>query len=192
MVSHTGGLPGMLSKTVLVPELNLGIVVLTNSLPGGNAFTSIPEMILDSYLEIEEHDWIKELAERAKSKGNESDSVLTSVWNTVAENQSVKVDFSNYVGTYIDNWFGEVEISEKNGKLWFTSKRSPKLNGQMLYYKATTFAVKWDYKDMEADAFAIFSLDEEGKATGIKMKGISPNMDFSFDFHDLDLKRIPD
>lgn len=62
----------------------------------------------------------------------------------------------------------------------------------MLYYKATTFAVKWDYKDMEADAFAIFSLDEEGKATGIKMKGISPNMDFSFDFHDLDLKRIPD
>lgn len=147
---------------------------------------------MDSYLEIEEHDWIKELAERAKSKGNESDSVLTSVWNTVAENQSVKVDFSNYVGTYIDNWFGEVEISEKNGKLWFTSKRSPKLNGQMLYYKATTFAVKWDYKDMEADAFAIFSLDEEGKATGIKMKGISPNMDFSFDFHDLDLKRIPD
>lgn len=99
VVSHTGGLPGMLSKTVLVPELNLGIVVLTNSLPGGNAFTSIPEMILDSYLEIEEHDWIKELAERAKSKGNESDSVLTSVWNTVAENQSVKVDFSNYVGT---------------------------------------------------------------------------------------------
>lgn len=192
VVSHTGGLPGMLSKTVLVPELNLGIVVLTNSLPGGNAYTSIPEMILDSYLEIEEHDWIKELAERGKSKGNESDSVLTSVWNTVAENQSVKVDFSNYVGTYIDNWFGEVEISEKNGKLWFTSKRSPKLNGQMLYYKATTFAVKWDYKDMEADAFAIFSLDEEGKATGIKMKGISPNMDFSFDFHDLDLKRIPD
>lgn len=34
-----------------------------------------------------------------------------------------------------------------------------------------------------------FSLDEEGKATGIKMKGISPNMDFSFDFHEFDLKR---
>ena len=35
VISHTGGLPGMLSKTILVPELNLGIVVLTNSLPGG-------------------------------------------------------------------------------------------------------------------------------------------------------------
>ena len=27
IISHTGGLPGMLSKTILVPELNLGIVV---------------------------------------------------------------------------------------------------------------------------------------------------------------------
>jgi hypothetical protein len=28
------------------------------------------------------------------------------------------------------------------------------------------------------------------KAQSIKMKGISPNIDFSFDFQDLDLKRI--
>ncbi|MFT6035954.1 MAG: hypothetical protein ACI9XJ_001530 [Marivirga sp.] len=42
---------------------------------------------------------------------------------------------------------------------------------------------------MNAEAFAIFSLNEEGKAIGIKMKGISPNIDFSFDFQDLDLKR---
>ena len=43
---------------------------------------------------------------------------------------------------------------------------------------------------MNCDAFAIFSLDEEGKAQGIKMKGISPNVDFSFDFQDLDLVRV--
>ena len=43
---------------------------------------------------------------------------------------------------------------------------------------------------MNADAFVIFSLDEEGKAQGIKMKGISPDIDFSFDFQDLDLLRI--
>jgi hypothetical protein len=43
---------------------------------------------------------------------------------------------------------------------------------------------------MECDAFATFSLDEEGNPKAIKMKGISPNIDFSFDFHDLDLKRV--
>jgi hypothetical protein len=43
---------------------------------------------------------------------------------------------------------------------------------------------------MPCDAFAMFSLDEDGKTTNIKMKGISPNIDFSFDFQDFDLKRI--
>lgn len=60
----------------------------------------------------------------------------------------------------------------------------------MSFYKANSFAIKWEYQDMNADAFAIFRLDEEGKAQSIKMKGISPEMDFSFDFQDLDLHRI--
>lgn len=60
----------------------------------------------------------------------------------------------------------------------------------MFFYKANTFAIKWQYRDMECDAFAMFTLDENGKTIGIKMKGISPNIDFSYDFQDLDLKRI--
>ena len=190
VISHTGGLPGMLSKTILVPELNLGIVVLTNSLPGGLSYYSIPEMILDSYLDIDEKDWIKEMADRAKATGSESDSVTTAVWKVVNENKSSVIDLNDYTGIYKDNWFGNVEIALKDGKLRFTSQRSPKLNGQMYFYKATTFAIKWEYADMNADAFATFSLNEEGRGMAIKMKGISPNIDFSFDFQDLDLKRV--
>ena len=43
---------------------------------------------------------------------------------------------------------------------------------------------------MNADAFAMFTVDDNGKANGFTMKGISPNIDFSFDFQDLDLIRI--
>jgi hypothetical protein len=60
----------------------------------------------------------------------------------------------------------------------------------MNFYKANSFAIKWEYQDMNADAFATFNLDEEGKAQGIKLKGISPTIDFSFDFQDLDFKRV--
>jgi hypothetical protein len=43
---------------------------------------------------------------------------------------------------------------------------------------------------MNADSYVNFSLDEQGKANSIKMKAVSPLTDFSFDFHDLDLKRV--
>ena len=43
---------------------------------------------------------------------------------------------------------------------------------------------------MNADALATFTLDQKGKAQSITMKGISEFIDFSFDFQDLDLRRI--
>ncbi|GGW21933.1 serine hydrolase [Arenibacter certesii] len=190
VVEHTGGLPGMLSRTMLIPELNVGIVVLTNTDPGAYSFSTIASTIADAYLGVDKTDWIANADKRLQESEAESDSITTAVWQTVAKPKSTKIDYSNFVGTYQDNWFGKVEVFLKNGKPWFTSYRSPKLNGEMFFYKANTFAVKWEYRDMPCDAFAMFTLDENGKAIGIKMKGISPYIDFSFDFQDLDLKRI--
>jgi hypothetical protein len=62
----------------------------------------------------------------------------------------------------------------------------------MYHYKANAFAIRWEFREMDADAFAIFSLDEEGKAVSMRMKGISPDIDFSYDFQDLDFERIGD
>jgi hypothetical protein len=96
----------------------------------------------------------------------------------------------DYVGTYEDKWFGKVEIFLRDDKLWFKSLRSPKLFGPMYFYKANAFAIKWEKRELMADAFVVFSLDEEGNAQSFRMKGISPNIDFSYDFQDLDLNRI--
>jgi len=91
---------------------------------------------------------------------------------------------------YQDAWFGDIEISNKNGKPWLTSKRSPRLNGELFPYKGNTLIVRWTDRSLDADAFVIFSTDMEGKPSGIKMNAISPLTDFSFDFQDLDFKRI--
>ena len=191
MVSHTGGIPGMLSKVVMIPDLNLGIVVLTNTESGGGpAFSAITQTILDSYLGLDKFNWVDYYYEASQKRVASSDKVTTQVWKTVEKSKSVKIDANQYIGIYKDNWFGKVEVFLNNGKLWFKSYRSPKLNGPMRYYKGNAFAIRWEYQDMNADAFAIFSLDEEGKAQSIKMKGISPDIDFSFDFHDLGLKRV--
>jgi phage-related protein len=78
----------------------------------------------------------------------------------------------------------------KDGQLLFSAKRSPKLTGVLLPYKGNTFVIKWNYRSMEADAFAMFSFDEQGKPSGLKLKPVSPLTDFSFDFQDLDFKKV--
>jgi CubicO group peptidase (beta-lactamase class C family) len=190
VLEHTGGLPGMLSRTIVIPELKAGIVVLTNASPGGYGYRTISQSILEAMLDLEKRDIIALAKKGLQMREAKGDSVVSAVWEKAASANSDHLNLDDYMGLYRDNWFGEVEIGMKAGKLWFTSRRSPKLNGQMFYYQANTFAVKWEYDQEECNAFAMFSLDENGQAIGIKMKGISPNIDFSFDFHDLDLRRV--
>ena len=190
-ISHTGGLPGMLSRTVMIPDLELGVVVLTNtSNGGGGVFQAVTKTIVDSYLGLDDNNWTDKYYEYFQNQKNIGDSVTTKVWETVKYANGDNLEVENYIGVYADNWFGKIEVFMKNNQLWFKSYRSPKLNGAMYFYKANTFAIKWEYSDMNADAFAMFNLDEEGVAKSIKIKGISPNIDFSFDFQDLDLKRV--
>lgn len=189
-LEHTGGLPGMLSSTLLIPELNAAAVVLTNSDPGGYNFWTLRASITDLLIGAEPTDWISMMKSRIEARESKGDSIVNAVWDIALKNKLDKIQTDNYLGTYRDNWFGDIKIEMKGDKLWFTSLRSPNLNGQMFYYKANTFAVKWEYQDMPCDAFAMFELNENGQAVSIKMKGISPNIDFSFDFQHLHLKRV--
>lgn len=190
-VSHTGGLPGMLSKVAMLPDRNVGVVVLTNTESGGaGVFSTVTNTILDSYMGLEDNNWLELNYKNSMNRKNEGDNVTIETWEIVKNADKSKVKPENYIGIYRDNWFGDVEVHMKDKHLWISSKRSPKLNGPLQLYKDNTFAVKWEYQDMNADAFAMFDTDGTGKAQSLKMKGISPNIDFSFDFQDLDLKRV--
>ena len=189
-VSHTGGLPGMLSKVIMIPDLKLGVVVLTNASDDGAAiFSAVTQTVVDSYLGLDDQHLVDKYAAYFKSRQENADEVTTAVWNMVEANKDNSVDVNNYIGVYEDKWFGKAEVFMKDDQLWFKAYKSPRLNGAMYFYKANTFAIKWEYRDMNADAFASFCLDENGKAKSIRLKGISPNIDFSFDFQDLDFQR---
>ncbi len=190
-VSHTGGLTGMLSKVVMIPDINLGVVVLTNaSNDGAGIFASVTQTIVDSYLGLNDNHLVTKYAAYFNRKQSKGDSVTKQVWKTVEEHKKLTIDKSRYTGIYKDSWLGKIEVYQKEGDLWFRSFRISGLTGKMYYYNANTFAIKWIDRDMEADAFALFCLDEEGEAKSIKMKGISPNIDFSYDFQDLNFKRL--
>ncbi len=191
VVSHTGDFSGMLSKVIMLPGLDLGVVVLTNSYYGGaGVFRAVSQTIVDSYLGLDDNGWTDKYLDSYLKRSGDASSEVERVWETVKTADDSQLNTKNYIGIYEDNWFGKVEVFLNDGSLWFRSFRSPKLNGPMYYYKANAYVIKWMQRDLDADAFAIFCLDEDGMAQGITMKGVSPDIDFSYDFQDLQFRRV--
>ncbi|NMH26649.1 serine hydrolase [Flavobacterium silvaticum] len=184
-VSHTGGLEGNVTQVLMIPELKLGIIVLTNQ-QSGAAFTAISNTIKDFYLGISGVDHVTEFAAKAQQRSSDADKITDAVWKTVEDNSKNKKvpDLKKFEGTFTDNWFGQVTLTLKKGKLYFASKRSHKLTGEVFFYKDNTLAVKWDHRTFDADAYLFFDGNNH-----FTMKPISPLTDFSYDFQDLDFKR---
>lgn len=191
VVTHTGGLSGVLTQVTMVPELNLGIIVFTNQ-QSSEAFSSVTSTILDSYLGVKGKDRITENKVRLDKALEEESRVISEVEKVIksAGGDLGREVLSSFCGDYKDNWLGIVKVELKGERLRFSSMRSPVLSGEMYFYKGNTFIVKWDDRSFNADAFVMFSLDNEGIPVGFTMKAVSPLTDFSYDFHDLQFSRL--
>lgn len=188
-VSHTGGLEGIVTQIVMLPQLKLGIVVLTNQQEGA-AFSAISNSIKDFYLGIPDQHWITTYEALIAKNNADADLITQKTWQIVDDHKNTKHHAHLTIqGKYLDNWLGEVSIHmNKNGKLTFASKRSPQLTGELFYYQDNTYTVKWDNRFMYADAFVYFDIQDH-QVNGFTMKPISPQTDFSFDFQDLNFKK---
>ncbi|WP_255505942.1 serine hydrolase [Mesonia sp. K4-1] len=189
-VTHTGGLLGTVTQFTLIPELDLGIVVLTNQMIG-SAFSTITNTVKDSYLGYKDRNWLEKYGKRNADWIAKNDSIKKAVYQQVKEfSTSDKVLNTNQItGTYEDAWLGKFYITEEAKNLKITSERNSELTAELLPYNTTTYVAKWKNRSFDADVFVLFSLDEYGKAQSATMKYIAPITDFSFDFGDLHLKR---
>jgi len=186
LVHHSGGILGMVSKVVLVPEENLGMVILTNQ-QSGYAFNAIYYSILNEFLGLPEKDWIA-FYNDLRLKGIEREQQrLAEVAGKVNRDSKPSLPLTAYAQTYSDNWYGDIEITEKDGKLHMQFSKTKELVGTLSHYQYNTFIVHWHDKTLEADAFVNFHLNEDGTISYATMKAVSHKTDFSFDFHDLKL-----
>ncbi len=187
VVSHTGGLPGYVSKVAMIPELKLGVAVLTNQ-ESGAAFESITFRIFDHYLGTPVYDLVAAY-EKVRTRVDAMISAAEKSANAARDNTSrPSLPLAKYAGTYTDAWYGEVMITPENGKLAIRFSPSPALVGDLEHWQYDTFIARWKDRELRADAFVTFALNPDGSIDQVKMQAVSPATDFSFDFHDLLLK----
>jgi CubicO group peptidase (beta-lactamase class C family) len=190
LVTHTGGLPGYVSKVAMLPDLRLGVAVLTNQ-ESGAAFESITYRILDHYLGIRPYDW----AEAYRTLMARFDSMTAArERQTVATRDSASgpsLPLARYAGTYRDAWYGDVVIALEDGKPVIRFTHTPSLVGDLTHWQYDTFVARWRDRELRADAFVTFALNPDGSIDRVTMRAVSPATDFSFDFQDLLLRPVP-
>ncbi|MEN1927683.1 serine hydrolase [Luteimonas sp. MJ250] len=191
LVWHTGGWPGMVSRLTLVPELDLGVVVLTNQEVGA-AFNAITMHVLDAYMQAPETDWVAAYSAAIAKGGDKAEEDWAKHQAARDARSKPSLPLAGYADTYRDPWYGDVIVAEGRQGLEMRFSRTPQLVGDLEHWQHDSFIVRWRDRTLNADAFVDFSLDHDGKVRQARMEAVSPLTDFSFDFHDLRLAPVSD
>ena len=186
LVGHTGGVGGFVSRVALVPEENLGVVVLTNAEESG-AFSSIVYRVLDHYLHIPPTDWTALFKSLRDTQEKDAGETMKKAEAARDANSKPSLPLEKYAGTYNDAWYGPITIRYENSGLVITFDHSPTMVGDLQHWQYDTFKAHWRVRTIE-DAFVTFSLNPDGSIDSAKMAAVSPLADFSFDYQDLLLK----
>ncbi|MBB1453818.1 serine hydrolase [Pseudoalteromonas sp. SG43-5] len=184
-LGHGGGILGMVSQVTLLPEKNLGIVILSNQQAFG-ALSAVTHEVLEDALELEDKDWVEDLA---KSHFEGKQQAYANAKPEAPADYQPQLPNINYTGTLHDDWYGDVIIEQLDGKLRIDFTHTKRLKGTLEHYTGNTFIVKWDEKLLEADAFIRFEMSSQNRVNSAKMRAVSTQVtDFSFDFRNLHLK----
>jgi hypothetical protein len=178
VIDHSGGLDGMISQTGLMPEENLGVVILSNSessLPG-----IMMNKVFDMFLGVSKRDWNAEILERARQGKEVTKRVDQAEAASRAKDTKPSLTLSQYAGVYGGEMYGEARIAEENGKLVLRLLPSPNLVADLEHWQYDTFQVKW--RDSVSypfgRGFVTFILNAHGKIDEMKIDVPNPDFDF--------------
>jgi CubicO group peptidase (beta-lactamase class C family) len=192
IVSHGGGYDGMISKTVLVPEINMGFVILTNNI--NSVPSALTFEILDAFLmrtdnkgkwKGDKKDWIgmfkgfkdEEIASSREALKTDSAARKT--------NTRLSLPLAAYCGVYSSEMYGDVLITlDENPLKPFSGLKidfapTSLFKGQLTHWHYDTFELSWSTQMMLPKGKATFVMNSDGKPVELKVVVDNPDFDFS-------------
>jgi CubicO group peptidase (beta-lactamase class C family) len=188
VASHGGGLDGMISQVGLIPEENLGVVVLSNS--ETNLPSSLVNKVFDLYLGAPRRDWSAEFLAQKTAATQAAKEAEKKLEAERAKNTQPSLAQARYAGSYLGEMYGEAKITEESGRLVLRLTPSPNFVGDLEHWQYDTFRIKWRPSIVYPfpKGFVTFTLNARGQIEEMKLD--VPNPDF--DFKELEFKRSQD
>ncbi len=185
IIEHNGGMPGYISKVALVPEENLGIIILNNGFEfyvNDALFYSVIDILTNHYT----NDWVNFYL--SKKLESESEIRKFEEERIASRNPDSKptLALQKYAGTYNDKMYGDASVEYENNELTLTLLPAKLIfTGKLEHWSENTFKVQFK------DPFLPFGLIqfELNKSENVERFKIDlPSGDFHF--QNLDFKKI--
>jgi CubicO group peptidase (beta-lactamase class C family) len=213
-VAHTGTLSGMYSSLALLPDRKVGVVILING-EGEDARTVLMQTALKHYTAPEQRQTVAGYAaqlqaERTNRRTANPAPIDTTARKPVttarkpgratpwvaARRQQSRIRPTSATqgvaipppGRYRDPWLGKASLCHENGTLRFSVEKSPTLRGTVMQL-GSRWLVQWDTLGADAEPWLQV---QPGTPPTLTLSAIDPDIDFSYDYQDLQFRRIGD
>ena len=189
MLTHTGGLPGYVSRLAMIPELRLGVAVLTNQ-ESGLAFNAIVYRALDHYLGAKPPDYIGIYGGVLAQNRSKLAQLESSVASERGLDGRAFAAAERSMSALPRHLVRRRERHSGGRRPRHPHDADAGLVGDLRHWQHDTFIARWRDRELRADAFVTFALNPDGSIDQVKMAPTSPAVDFSFDFQDLLLRPV--
>ncbi len=185
IVTHGGGYDGMYSRVTMAPDLNLGIVVLTNSMT--SLSSRLATRVLRSYLQLPAQDWLTEGAAGEKRAITSWEERKATRLAARQPNTTPTLPTGQLVGTYFDPLYGNISISQQGDALQLDFADAPGLAATLTHWHYDTYLINWKETNAWFDFGTIrFVADNNQHVTSIRFD--VPNDDIFF--NEIEAERV--
>jgi hypothetical protein len=171
-VHHGGNIDGMSAMVAMLPDENLGVVVLTN-MNGSPAPLSIFPRVFDLFTRDTPRDWNAEYLKIVQPMREAARAAEEAQRKARVPGTRPSLELAKYAGTYTDSLYGDIVITEKDGALSFQFGR---VGGAMEHWHYDTFRASMA-APVPTKATVSFILDAKGAPAELKLD-IAPESRF--------------
>jgi CubicO group peptidase (beta-lactamase class C family) len=163
VLSHSGGIDGMVSWTSWIPEKGLGVVVLTNTDGRAGIGSAVLNRAIDAFA-----GWPFRPSRRDPAPAPAAP--VSPEADRVPGTSPLPLD--RYVGTFTDELYGDVTVVVDRGRLVLTSSWDPTLAGPLghWHYNVFKFADRPEPVRFAFTNFVRFGIDERARVREVTLQ----------------------
>lgn len=160
VITHGGATDGFNTAMYLMPELELGIIVVGNTFNSlGNA---VAYQVMDAYLGGNDVDWSELYLKSYQSSYERAMKIRKDIQNARVKKTKSSLVIDEYTGVYTSSAYGKVEIRKEGKNLILRFWDSEDLEAQLEHWHFDTYRAIWK-NPAQREEFMQFHLNKEGK-----------------------------